>query len=181
MNKVILLFLIISTISVLPTHSQSVDEALRDSVIRRAQNYIGTPYRRGQSSPKAFDCSGFTSYIYRHFGYDLYRTADGQKKNVVKIVAKTELKPGDLVFFKGRNAKQDRIGHVGMVVEADGAGNFKFIHASVNSGITITDSGSGYYRNRFVSAGRIVSERIEPLELLPVREVEVPGYILDLQ
>ncbi|MDR0231566.1 MAG: C40 family peptidase [Dysgonamonadaceae bacterium] len=180
MNKVILLFLIISTISVLPAHSQSVDEALRDSVIRHAQIYIGTPYRRGQSSPKAFDCSGFTSYIYRHFGYDLYRTADGQKKNAVKIVAKTELKPGDLVFFKGRNAKQDRIGHVGMVVEADSIGNFKFIHASIK-GVTITDGNKDYYRTRFVAAGRIVPERIEPLELLPAEGVKVPDYILDLQ
>ena len=174
-----MLFLIILAISVLPGYSQTADEALRDSVIRYAQNYMGTPYRRGNSSPKAFDCSGFTSYVYRNFGYDLYRTADGQIKNAAKIIEKTELKPGDLVFFKGRNAKQNRIGHVGMVVEADSAGNFKFIHASVKYGVTITDGGKDYYRTRFVAAGRIVSNRMEPPESLPVNmnEVKISEFI----
>jgi len=177
MNKIILLFLIISAISVLPEYSQTADEALRDSVIRYAQNYMGTPYRRGQSSPKSFDCSGFTSYVYRYFGYNLYRTADGQIKNVDKIIEKTELKPGDLVFFKGRNAQQKRIGHVGIVVEADSAGNFKFIHASVKYGVTITDGGKDYYRTRFVAVGRVIPDRLEPLESLPVKELTAPLII----
>ena len=167
-KKTILLFLTISAISVLPCCSQSNDETLRDSVIRYAHNYMGTPYRRGYSSPKAFDCSGFTSYVYRNFGYHLYRTADGQIRNVSKIVEKKELKPGDLIFFKGRNAKQNRIGHVGMVVEADSNGNFKFIHASCKYGVTITDGGKDYYRTRFVAAGRIISDRFEPLAPLQV-------------
>ena len=177
-NKAILLFLIISATSMLPAHSQSVDEALRDSIIRYAHQYMGTPYRRGKSSPKAFDCSGFTSYVYRHFEYNLSRTADGQVKNVSKMVDKTELKPGDLVFFKGRNAKQNRIGHVGMVVEADGIGNFKFIHASIK-GVRITEGENGYYKNRFVAAGRVVSDRPEPPEPLPVNinRVKVPELV----
>lgn len=165
MYKIILLYFTISAISILPGYS--CDEAIRDSIIQYAHKYMGTPYRRGHSSPKAFDCSGFTSYVYRHFGYNLSRTACDQIKNVSKIVEKTELKPGDLVFFKGRNAKQNRIGHVGMVVEADGTGNFKFIHASVKYGVTITDGGKDYYRTRFVAAGRVVPDRLKPPEPLP--------------
>ena len=169
-NKFILLFLAISVTSALPCYSQSYDEMLRNSVVRYASNYMGTPYCLGHSSPNAFDCSGFTSYVYRNFGYNLYRTANSQIKNVSKIIKKTELKPADLVFFKGRNAKQNRIGHVGMVVEADGYGNFKFIHASVKYGVTITDGGKDYYRTRFVAAGRIIPEQIEQLKLLELLE-----------
>ncbi len=167
------LFFIISIVSALPAYSQSNDEVLRDSVIQYAHNYMGTPYRRGQSCPKAFDCSGFTSYVYRYFGYNLYRTACDQIKNTSKIVKKEELKPGDLVFFKGRNSKGTRIGHVGMVVEADGNGNFKFIHASCKLGVTVSESEENYYRTRFVSAGRIVSDREESLQPLPVSVIEV--------
>ena len=170
-SRRIFLFCVISFVFVSSAYSQS--EIARDSVIQYAHNYLKVPYRLGGSSPKAFDCSGFTSYVYRNFGYDLYRTANDQIKNSEKIVERTELKPGDLVFFKGRNAKKNRIGHVGIVVESDEDGGFHFIHASCKYGVTVTDGNKHYYKTRFVAAGRIVGDRPEPLELLPATPVEV--------
>ena len=170
-NRRIFLLCVVCFVFVSSVYSQS--EILRDSVIQYAHNYLKVPYRMGGTSPKAFDCSGFTSYVYKNFGYNLYRTANDQIKNSEKIVEKTELKPGDLVFFKGRNAKQNRIGHVGIVVESDENGSFRFIHASCKYGVTVTDGDKDYYRTRFVAAGRIVGDRSEPLELLPAAPVEV--------
>ena len=154
------------------SYSYSQTETARDSVIQFASNYLKVPYRRGGSTPKAFDCSGFTSFVYRNFGYNLYRTASGQIKNACMIVDRSELKRGDLVFFKGRNAKQNRIGHVGIIYEVDEDGSFRFIHASVKYGVTITCGNKNYYATRFVAGGRILEERTLPLEPLPVNHIK---------
>ena len=156
------------------SHSYSQTETARDSVIQFASKYLKVPYKRGGSTPKAFDCSGFTSFVYRNFGYNLYRTADGQIKNAsTVIVDKSELKQGDLVFFKGRNAKQNRIGHVGIVFNVSEDGSFRFIHASCKYGVTVTCGQKNYYTTRFVAAGRILEERPLPLEPLPINMIEI--------
>ena len=72
-------------------------------------------------------------------------------------VENKDLRPGDLVFFKGRNRKGG-IGHVGIVVTADNEkGTFRFIHASTSQGIRI-DVNDGYYAARYVGARRIITE-----------------------
>jgi len=155
------------------SHSYSQTETARDSVLQFASKYLKVPYKRGGSTPKAFDCSGFTSFVYRSFGYNLYRTADGQIKNVHTIVCKSGVKPGDLVFFKGRNASQNRIGHVGIVYDIDEDGSFRFIHASVKYGVTVTSASKIYYNTRFVAAGRILEERPLPPEPLPIKQIKI--------
>lgn len=135
-------------------------DALRDSVIQYASNYLKTPYRRGGMSPKAFDCSGFSCYVYKNFGYQLNRTSSEQAKNGIEV-DKKNLKPGDLVLFKGRNSKANRIGHVGIVVESDETGSFKFIHASTKNGVKISSGDQLYYKQRYVTARRILEEEIK--------------------
>jgi len=68
------------------------------AIVAYASNFIGTPYQWGGNGPSTFDCSGFTSYVFRHFGISLPRTAAGQQGAGV-AVAKSDLQPGDLVFF----------------------------------------------------------------------------------
>lgn len=68
------------------------------AIVAYASNFIGTPYQWGGNGPSTFDCSGFTSYVFRHFGVSLPRTAAGQQ-GVGVAVAKSDLQPGDLVFF----------------------------------------------------------------------------------
>lgn len=121
-------------------------------IVAYAKKYLGYDYVSGGSSPKTgFDCSGFTKYVYNHFGYTISRTSKAQAKNG-KEVAKSDLQPGDLIIFK--NQSLTAIGHVGIYV-----GNNKIIHASEPGvGVVITDMDArGYnYNKRYVTARRIV-------------------------
>ena len=121
-------------------------------VVAYAKKYLGYNYVLGGASPKSgFDCSGFTKYVYNHFGYTLSRTSKAQAKNG-KEVAKSDLQPGDIIIFK--NQSLTAIGHVGIYI-----GNNKIIHASEPGvGVVITDmNASGYnYNKRYVTARRII-------------------------
>lgn len=89
-----------------------------NNVIAYATNFLGTPYLWGGTSPSGFDCSGFTQYVYAHFGIRLGRTTYDQINNGVGV-AKGDLQPGDLVFY-GTNGPT----HMGMYI-----GNGTYIHA----------------------------------------------------
>lgn len=124
-------------------------------ILDYAYKFKGVPYRHGASSPRAFDCSGFTSYVFKRFGIDLDRRSSAQIFDG-RRVSRSELQPGDLVFFNGR-AVNRRIGHVGIVTEVDNSGGgFKFIHAAVRTGITVSHSSESYYSKRYMGACRVV-------------------------
>jgi LysM repeat protein len=144
---------IISSINELQQH-----QTIIDSILGYGRKYLGTPYRYGSPGVSRFDCSGFTSHVFRNFGIQLNRSSAGQAVQVPRI-KKDELLPGDLVFFQGRRIN-GRVGHVGIVTEAMENGQFRFIHASVQQGVTISHSSEPYYSRRFVSAGRILSPEL---------------------
>ena len=123
-------------------------------VLNEGRTHIGKRYRRGAVGPDIFDCSGFTSYIFNKIGIKLHRTSESQYQQGIKVNS-NELKPGDLVFFKGSASR--RIGHVGVVVSIDKANkSFKFLHAS-NRGVVIDDfAKSSYYIPRYVGATRVI-------------------------
>jgi cell wall-associated NlpC family hydrolase len=116
-------------------------------VVRTAYNYRGVRYRYGASGERGFDCSGFTSYVYGKKGVSLPHNAAEQFEHG-RRVAKSDLKPGDLVFF---HTTRRSISHVGIYV-----GDGKFVHASSAGGRVRVDSlNSGYYSNRFRGARRV--------------------------
>ncbi len=125
-----------------------------DSVINYGKLFLDTPYRYGSSGTSSFDCSGFTSYVYRNFGYNLERSSADQATQFDTINPEN-LKTGDLVFFSGRR-KSQRVGHVGIVVAKKDSGSFDFIHASVQKGVTISNSEEDYYKKRFIKANRVI-------------------------
>ncbi len=130
--------------------------ALVNDLLKEARSHMGKRYCSGAKGPSAFDCSGFSGYVYRQFGYNLSSSSSAQYSDG-RAVEKGDLQPGDLVFFKGRN-RNGGVGHVGIVVSADNEkGTFKFIHASTSKGIRI-DGNDGYYAARYVGARRIVEE-----------------------
>lgn len=134
-------------------------ELLADSIIDYAGTFMGVPYVHGGNGPKKFDCSGFTFYVFKHFGYHLRRTVTGQLEDGWKRIEHTnELRRGDLVFFGGRKNPRT-LGHVGIVVDNDPEGKrFSFIHATVKLGITVSYSDEKYYRIRYMGACRILPD-----------------------
>ena len=133
-----------------------------DSLLQYASGFLKTPYRMGATGPNKFDCSGFTSYVYRQFGYSINRTSRDQAYSDGVKVDRNALKRGDLVFFQGRSSKQKGVRHVGIVYEVFPDGTFTFIHASVKKGVTITESTIPYYNSRYITAKRILEEEMIP-------------------
>lgn len=116
------------------------------TVVQTAQNYIGSKYVYGGSGPSSFDCSGFTSYIFKQYGVSLNRTAAGQYSNGV-AVSRDQLQPGDLVMF-GKSG----INHVGIYI-----GGGQMVHAAnASRGVTTDTINSGYYNNNYVGARRVM-------------------------
>ena len=117
------------------------------SIVATAKQYLGYKYVYGGSSPSTgFDCSGFTSYVFKQHGITLSRTAAGQYSNGV-AVSRANLQPGDLVMF-GKSG----INHVAIYI-----GGGQIIHASTPStGVRIDSLSTGYYNNNYVGARRIL-------------------------
>ena len=116
-------------------------------IVEFALQYQGYPYTWGGTSPSTgFDCSGFTTYVYGHFGITLNRVACDQARNGVAVDI-SALQPGDLLCFY---SSADYIGHVGIYI-----GNNRFIHSSTyTTGVIISELG-GYYNTRGFIARRV--------------------------
>lgn len=116
------------------------------SIVSYAKTFLGCSYVYGGSGPSSFDCSGFTQYVYKHFGKSIPRTSASQYASCKKI-SKSSLQPGDLVFFTNGGSG---VGHVAIYM-----GNGQIIHAANSSRGVCTDSlNSSYYTSHYVGAGR---------------------------
>lgn len=116
------------------------------NVVETAKKYIGCSYVYGATGPSSFDCSGFTSYVFKLHGVSLNRTAAGQYSNGV-AVSKDQLQPGDLVMF-GKSG----INHVGIYI-----GGGQIVHAAnASRGVTTDTINSGYYNTNYVGARRVI-------------------------
>ena len=139
-------------------NAPAASRELVDELLDYAKTFIGVPYLLGASGPERFDCSGFTSYVFREFGYYLPHNSVMQQKDSRPVESFSELRKGDLVFFGARNNIRS-IGHVGIVVDVDlNRGMFSFIHASSSNGVEIQRSTSPYFMMRYMGAGRVLKE-----------------------
>ena len=119
-------------------------------IVDYALQFLGYRYVYGGSSPETgFDCSGFTSYVYKQFDYGLYRSASDQLQNGVSV-SRDELLPGDLVLF--RKNTSNPASHVGLYI-----GDGQFIHAATATvGVIISSLSENYWSTGFVGGRRIV-------------------------
>ena len=127
--------------------------SLGQSVVAKAKQYLGTRYSYGGASPSGFDCSGFTMYIYKQFGYSLPHSASSQWNSVGTYVDRANLQPGDLVLFNDPSRSGGKpCSHVGIYV-----GNGQFIHASSGSGrgVVISSLSDSYYSRYYKGAKRV--------------------------
>ena len=116
-----------------------------------ALQFVGYPYVYGGSTPKGFDCSGFTKYVYAQFGCSINRTASNQLDNGT-AVSMSELQPGDLVMFQKYSNSSKRASHVGIYI-----GGGQFVHASTAKvGVIVSNMSDAYYTTGFVGGRRLV-------------------------
>lgn len=125
-----------------------------DKLINLGRTFLGKPYRYRGPSPWPMDCSGYVSYLYSKFDIKLPRGAAAQSQ-YTNPIEREDVRPGDLLFFKGRNARSNRIGHVALVVSVD-EDDITMMHSRNSRGIVIEKlNRSAYFSRRLVSYGRV--------------------------
>lgn len=136
------------------TYRELVGKKLANSVVNKkiqavlitAKKYIGTPYVFGGTSPRGFDCSGYTQYVFKQQGQQLPRLAD-QQYLLGTSVPYNKLEPGDLVFF---STDSRAVSHEGIYL-----GEGQFIHASSSRGVMISKLAEPYWHTRYFGAKRM--------------------------
>lgn len=135
------------------TEAFSTQSILKEEqIVEFSNQFLGVPYEWGGASPSGFDCSGLIYYIYKQFGISLDRTAMEQSLQGV-TVSKTDLQPGDLVFFDTKGGNDNEVTHEGMYI-----GEGKFIHsANQRTIVRITNLSNSYYSEAYVTSKRILN------------------------
>lgn len=128
------------------------EQKLIQSVIEYAHSLEGTPYKWGGTTPAGFDCSGFVQHVYAHFGVKIPRMPADMAAISTKVDLKN-VKPGDLVYFKGSNVSSSEIGHVALVISSSGD-DFKMIHATSKGVVVNSFSQYDYWKIRYLFATR---------------------------
>lgn len=123
--------------------------AKRQSVLNYAAQFLGVPYVYGGSTPSGFDCSGFTSYVFKNTVGSIPRVAQAQYDATTRV-SRDDLLPGDLVFF---GSSTSSISHVGIYV-----GSNQFIHAPSTGDVVKYSSLTGSYATRYQGAGCVIFE-----------------------
>lgn len=132
--------------------SNSQNTTKGTDVIAYAKKFIGVPYVWGGASKSGFDCSGFTMYVYKHFGVSLphYTVSQYNSKKGIKITKQKDLKIGDIVYLTDYITGAP-CGHCGLYI-----GNGDFIHADSSVGYVNISNLNGIYKGRFCGALRII-------------------------
>mgnify|MGYP006166356973 CR=1 FL=1 len=127
--------------------------ALADNILERGMSLIGTRYRFGGTSEAGFDCSGFIGYLFREeAGMNLPRSTREMINVKAPLVARNNLKPGDLLFFS--TAGRGRVSHAGIYL-----GDNQFIHSSSrrSGGVRVDSLGDSYWSKTFIEAKRALA------------------------
>lgn len=138
----------------LPAGSIDTKGASPKQVVDFAKTLIGVPYLYGSTDPaRGFDCSGFITYVFKHFNIVVPRSSI-DFTNVGKEVSAAQASEGDLILFTGTDSSERFVGHMGIVVS--NSDTLKFIHSTSGKqhGVTITPL-SEYYKGRYVKTVRI--------------------------
>ncbi len=125
----------------------NIDSIGNSKLYKGISEWLGVKYCYSGDSKDGIDCSGFATTIY-HDAYD--KMLEGSAADIYKTVTpvkKSQLKEGDLVFFKIR---RKRISHVGVYLSHN-----RFVHASVHDGVVVSNMNEPYYKKYFFKGGRV--------------------------
>jgi len=135
--------------------SLDYDELMVENIIDEALSHLGTRYVWGAKGPNSFDCSGFTSYVYKHQNNAYIGASSREQYAINRPIKRSEMQAGDLVFFTSPRSGRN-VGHVGIVLDFDPiTDTFTFIHASTKKGVKISKSTESYYQRRYVGVRRV--------------------------
>jgi cell wall-associated NlpC family hydrolase len=135
-------------------------QVLPDSLLAFARTLQGTPYCYASTDPaQGFDCSGFITYVFNHFGITVPRSSV-DFTNYGKEIDTTDARPGDLILFTGTDSMVRVVGHMG-IIERIQNGKIYFIHStSGRNGLGVVISPlEKYYRSRFVKVIRVFDDK----------------------
>jgi hypothetical protein len=125
----------------------STGSTVASRIITTAKKYIGVPYKWGGTTPKGFDCSGYVQYVFNKHDIELPRTSREQYNFGTKV-SKSNLQPGDLVFF---NTSGKGVSHVGIYI-----GDGQFIHSGTTKGVVIAELFGAYWSKLYLGARRVL-------------------------
>ena len=125
------------------------------SLVAFGKSLVGTPYLYASCDPaNGFDCSGFITYVFNHFGIAVPRSSV-DFTNVGREIPKELARPGDLILFTGTDSTKRIVGHMG-IVESNEKDNLLFIHSTSGKAMSVVISLlEGYYETRFVKVIRV--------------------------
>jgi len=127
---------------------------LREEVTQHAKRFVGSPYKYAGTTPKGFDCSGFTSYVLKEY-VDIPRSSIAQAE-AGDSVELNEVKPGDLIFFS--KTGKGRISHVALVVGNNQEG-IQVVHSTTSRGVIVENiSTSRYWKPKIKYARDVLSQ-----------------------
>jgi cell wall-associated NlpC family hydrolase len=137
-----------------PSKAVDIKSVHPNDLMNFAETLLGTPYVWGSTDPKVgFDCSGFITYVFNHFGIKVPRSSI-DFTNVGKDIPVGQAKRGDIILFTGTNPAERHVGHMGLVVS--NTDTLRFIHSTSGKAMSVAISPlSKYYQSRFVKTLRI--------------------------
>lgn len=135
--------------------SRAPEDSKQEKIVDFAIDHLGIKYTAAGKKPTTgFDCSGFTSFVYRQLGIDIGPSSIVQSKTGEKVTLK-EAEKGDLIFFKSPTPDNNNIGHVGIII-SNTNNNISFIHSSSSRGVVIDNLNSKHYKSRFRVIRRVL-------------------------
>ena len=133
--------------------SLGIEEGRNDNfaLYKEVAFWLHTPHREGGLTRNGIDCSGLAYVVYKKvYGKTLERSSGSMLKNNCDRIRQSQLREGDLVFFKTGSKIRSSINHVGIYLKDD-----KFVHTSTSKGVMISSLEEDYFRKTWVCGGRV--------------------------
>ena len=143
-----------ATESAAATSYSMESHAIKTNVVNEACEHLGARYVYGGASPSGFDCSGFTLYIYKQFGYSLPHSATSQLDYGVSV-ERDALQMGDLVFFRDPSITTKAASHVGIYI---GGGQFVHASSSRTGYVKVSSLSESYFDGYYIGARRLIPD-----------------------
>lgn len=144
----------------LPTYSAQEALELKSQIVNISKKYLGVRYVYGGTSPRGFDCSGYTQYVYKMAGITLNRNVRGQLRNSI-IVSIEDMQPGDLLIFSNTDGNRFAT-HIGIYL-----GDGKMIHSGASNGVCVVDLDNTYFAKYLHCVRRVILADVSVAATMP--------------